>query len=158
MRSYEEYKSNPIPRTGRRRGTSITNKIAEVYRRINKDGRMPVSLPSFRSILDTVADVFWKRVYAGNQVSIPYLCNFEIIPAESIYTPSINWVKTHQLWNEDREAYEDRLLVRNRPNRYKLKVRHSTISFNRRYWYISLMLKIRPVKSRLLAIEDKYEL
>lgn len=156
MRTYEEYINNPIPRTGRKRGSSISNKVSVVYRMLKRDGKTDITLSEFRKALDAVADVFWDKVYSGHQVAVPFLFNIEVIPAGSVFTPSINWPRTHKLWKEDRDAYEDRLLVRNTANRFKIKLRHSTISFNKRYWYLSLMMKIRLKKARVSAVEEKY--
>jgi hypothetical protein len=75
-----------------------------------------------------------------------------------MFVKSVDWKRTHELWKHDEEAYNDRLLVRNTPLRYRLRIKHSTLSFSRKYWYLSMMMKIRPSKSRAKLIEEKYAL
>lgn len=158
MRSYEEYLNEPVPRTGRNNGTRIANKVDDVYRLLRRDKHTSLSLKDFRKVLNTVADKFWGKVYDGHSVAVPFLCNFEVQPSTSMFVKSVDWKRTHELWKHDEEAYNDRLLVRNTPLRYRLRIKHSTLSFSRKYWYLSMMMKIRPSKSRAKLIEQKYAL
>lgn len=157
MRTYQEYLNNPIPRSGRKPGSKMANRLDRVYKELRKDGKISISYTEFHKMLDVVADKFWDRIYSGYQSCIPYICTFEVVPSRTVFTKSIDWKRTHDLWKHDEQAYYDRLLIRNRPLRYCLKIRHSTLSFNKHYWYLSRMLKIKANKPRMKAIQDKYE-
>lgn len=156
MTEVEEFKSRI--KVGRKHGSVCCNRIRKAYWELKKAKKLKVDCSTFSLILNTVAEVFWKKVYAGHSVAIPYLFNMEVIPNESIFTRSVNWKRTWDWWKEDNEAFKDRLLVRNMPTRFILRTRHSTISRRRNMWYYPLLFDIRPTRQRVIDIETKYEL
>lgn len=143
---------------GRKKGSTSSNRIRETYWALKKEKKVSVDYHTFGEILRTVAEVFWKKIYAGHAVAVPYLLNMEIVPNKLLFTRSVNWKRTIDWWREDEEAFNDRLLVRNEPTQYLLRVRHSTISRKRYMWYYPLLFDIRPSRQRIRDIETKYEL
>lgn len=108
-------------------------------------------------VLNVVADKFWDKVYEGHNVAIPHLLNMEIVPNWTKWTSSVDWKRTLSLWKEDEEAFDERLLVRNTPHRYLLRVRRSTINYRPR-WYYPNLLQFRPNVERVKQIDQKYAL
>lgn len=143
---------------GRKKGGKCSNRVRDVYWALKKDKKIDVDYHTFSVLLRTVADIFWKKIYAGHSVAIPYLLNMEVVPNRLVFTRSVDWNRTFGWWKEDPDAFKDRLLVRNKPTRYYLRRRHSTYSRVRKMWYYPLLFDIRPVKQRIRDIETKYEL
>jgi hypothetical protein len=143
---------------GRKKGSKMVNNIRTVYRLMRKDKAIDMSCTELSTLLNTVADKIWARVYAGNTVAVPYLFNMEVVPTKQKWVRGIDWKRTNELWKTDAEAKADKLLVRYRPTQYYIKVRHSTISPLRSYWYYSHLLTIRLSKAKACAVNQKYEL
>jgi hypothetical protein len=156
MNSAEEFIANR--KVGRKKGGKCSNRVREVYWALKKDKKVSVDYHTFGIVLRTVADVFWKKIYAGYSVAIPYLLNMEIVPNKILFARSVDWNRTFTWWKEDNDAFEERLLVRNQPTLYFLRARHSTFSRIRRMWYYPLLFDIRPMKQRVRDVETKYEL
>lgn len=143
---------------GRKTGSKSCNKIRSIYYKLRREGKVSVDCSTFGTVLRTVGDLIWQKVYAGHAVAVPYLFNMEVIPNPLQFVRSVNWSRTLNWWKEDEDAFNNRLLVRNEPTRFMLKVRHSTFSRRRSMWYYSLLFEIRPAKQRMKDIETKYEL
>ena len=143
---------------GRKKGSTIVNRIDSIYKSMVADGSTSLSRADFIKLLNAVSDEFWEKLYNGNCVAIPYLLNMEIVPNNKRFVNSVNWRRTKQLWLDDEQAFQDRLLVRHGPTRFFLKVKHSTINRNSRKWYYPIMFEIRPIRRRVKDIETKYKL
>lgn len=143
---------------GRKVGSKSSNKVRNIYYKLRKEKKVSVDYSTFGTVLRTVGDLIWQKVYAGHSVAVPYLFNMEIIPNPLQFVRSVNWNRTLNWWKEDEDAFRDRLLVRNEPTRFILRTRHSTFSRRRNMWYYSLLFDIRPTKQRMRDIDTKYEL
>lgn len=156
--NFEEYTRERISHVGRKKGGTVCNKMRSIYRTMRKDCTCNVDYKTFTAVVNAVGDEIWHRLYAGNIVAIPYLFNMEVVPNKFRWVNRINWKRTHELWEEDADAFNDKMLVRHEPTRYYLRVRHSTLSRKPGNWYRPLLFEIRPVKAMLKGLDDKYEL
>lgn len=158
MMTAEEHIAKIYRNSGRKPGSRILNPVRVVYRKMKQNGSISMEYRQFSDLISAIATGIWKKVYAGNTVAVPYLFNMEIIPNRHKWVRTINWKRTHKLWLEDQEAFQERLLVRHEPSRFLLKVRHSTITRHPKRWYYPLLFEIRPSSCRTKDIETKYEL
>lgn len=158
MMNYEEYDKLRRSRVGRKCGHSYSFTIKDVYDSLKASGDLKIDYRTFRKILRSVGSKVWSRLYKGQIIAIPYLFNMEIVPNNLKWPRKVNWKRTHQLWSEDEEAFKDRLLVRHEPSKYFVRIKHSTVSRNRKHWFYPSMVDIHLSKKRQREIDSKYEL
>lgn len=157
MNNAEQYITETRKLAGRKRGSTYCNRIRDVHRIMKRRGYTDLSCTELTKVLNTVAEKFWDKVYSGHIVAIPHLLNMEIVQNYSRWSSSIDWKRTYNLWKEDEEAFDEKLLVRNTPHRFILKIRRSTINHRSR-WYYANMLKFRPNVNRVRDIDKRYAL
>lgn len=157
MSSVDQYIENVRHSAGRKKGSVYCNKIRVVHRIMKRLGYTDMSSAELSRVLNTVAEKFWDKVYAGHIVAIPHLLNMEIVPNRTKWVTSVDWKRTYALWKEDEDAFNDKLLVRNTPHRYILKIRRSTINYRPR-WYYSNLLQFKPNVKRVREIDQRYAL
>lgn len=157
MTDYDKYLAERIAKSGRKSGTTYVNPRRKVYAKLKKEG-LDISYKKFSKLLETVAFKVWDKVYEGYHVAIPFLFNMEVVPNNIEWPRLVDWKRTHNWWQEDEDAFRNRLLLRRKPTRNFLRIRHSTISRSRKQWYYSLMLDVRPCKGMVREIETRYNL
>lgn len=123
MMTLTEFKNTIRKNTGPRK-LRITNSydLKDYYRAFRKQYGNIVSEKLFGDIVRTTNNSYIKDLYADRLVILPhkmggidieYICtNAYEHNNELVVTYRINWDKTLELWYEDPEAYEQKLLVR----------------------------------------------
>ena len=157
MTRAEAYINDAMSRRGRKKGGCYCNRLRIVHKAMKEHGDIDFDEAQLSKILNTVAEKFWDKVYAGYGVAVPRLFNIEIIRNTCNWTRAVDWKRTLALWKDDEGAFDERLLVRHRPRRFIAKIRRSTINYRDR-WYYANLLEFHVNKQRLKEIEDKYEL
>lgn len=155
--TFEEYSALRKSKFGRKRGSIYNYSVKDVYDSLKKSGDISVNYRTFRSILYHVGTGVWDKLYAGRIIAIPYLFNMEIVPTNFKWTKRVNWTRTHALWAEDEQAFNDKLLVRQEPSRFFVRIKHSTIARVKKRWYYPHLMDIILSRKRQREIDDKYE-
>jgi len=162
-----DFKNSIMPnRTGKgKRNIKITNSwgVYDAYKTIRKNGWFnigkPVSEKDFYAIIRGVNNLLANEIVLGHKVALPeQMGKFELMKYEkgvSIVngklknTYPIDWDKTIRLWFEDKEAYDERILVRNeQPFVYHVTYRKEDATYeNKTFYQFQLHQRLRKILS-----------
>ena len=124
--------------------------VYDAYKYIRKNKWFDIGRPlkegEFYKIIRGVNNLLAAELIKGNQINLPHrLGTLEIrkrptrvaiVEGKLVTNLPIDWDATLQLWYEDKEAYEDRFLVRiNVPEIYKIFYNKNLANYNNKSFY-----------------------
>lgn len=173
MEEYEDF-IDTVKKVNLSRIHKITNSIGtyDIYKLIRKSGWQgigkPVSEKQFYTIIREVNKQLAKLLISGKEIKFPARMGtlelrkkpsrIEIIDGELVTNLPINWDATLKLWHEDKEAYNEKVLVRyENEATFKILYDKSTANYNNKSFYdFRATRTIKKQISRLVK-EDKLD-
>lgn len=151
MEGYEDFKKNVLG-INKKHPSKINNSIGvyDIYKRIRKNkweniGR-PLLEKEFYSIIRGVNKLLAEEIVNGKTVKFPYkmgkieLRKIEVgvktVQGKLKITYPVDWQKTLELWYQDKEAMQEKVLVRNEEGiLYKIKYNKYLADYENQCFY-----------------------
>lgn len=124
--TFNEFKQRITGKNNQRRW-KVTNSynIYDIYKYIRKNNwfniGQPITEHQFYTIIRTIGDYLVSQLLSNHSVRVPYLGRFDIVKQDTfvnfknnklVTNYPIDWNATLRLWYNDKEAFNNKLLVR----------------------------------------------
>ena len=160
--SLEEFKSDIIKRSGKgRKKAKISNSfgVRDVFKSLRKKHwyniERPLKESEFYHIIRNINNLLAEELAKGNTVKLPsrmgelelrkYSTGASLRDGKLKISYPIDWKKTIELWYDDKEAYDNRILLRyNTDQVYRIKYSVFSARYeNKRFYQFALNRKIK---------------